>query len=196
MDGRKKRWTIVIVLAVLLIAGSFYGSWQKNTSSEAVSGGRQQDNPRPAGGEIVVYLSGAVHRPGLYKLKPGSRVVDAIEAAGGLAAVADSHRVNLAQSVKDGMHIYVPSTIPSAPAWGNPPASSAAAAVSQTSDRISINTAEKGELEKLPGIGPALAERIIDYRQTNGPFHETAELKKINGIGDAKFKRIKDKITL
>ncbi|MDR3588572.1 MAG: ComEA family DNA-binding protein [Negativicutes bacterium] len=205
MDGRKKRWTIVVVLAVLIIGGSFYGSWQKSTPSETVIEGGQQDNLRPAGGEPVVYLSGAVNRPGLYKLKPGSRVVDAVEAAGGLAATADSRRVNLAQPVKDGMHIYVPSTAAGGPAAGSPPASAAgassaaaaaSAAGSQTSERISINTADKGELEKLPGIGPALAERIIDYRQTNGPFHETAELKKISGIGEAKYNRIKDRITL
>ena len=196
MDGRKKRWTIVIVLAVLIIGGSFYGSWQKNSTSETVSGGVQMDNPRAVGGEPVVYLSGAVNKPGLYKLKPGSRVVDAIEAAGGLAAIADSHRVNLAQPIKDGMHIFVPSTLPSVPAWANPPANSSAAAASQTSDKISINTADKGELEKLPGIGPSLAERIVDYRQTNGPFHEIAEIKKVTGVGEAKFNRIKDRITL
>ncbi len=196
MYGRKKRWAIVIVLALLIVGGGFYGSWQKNTSSETVTGGAQPDNLRPVGGEPVVYLSGAVNKPGLYTLKPGSRVTDAIEAAGGLASVADSRRVNLAQPIKDGMHIYVPSTIPVGPAGGGAPADSSVAAGSQTSEKISINTAEKGELEKLPGIGPAVAERIIDYRQTNGPFHEIAEIKKVNGIGEAKFNRIKGRITL
>lgn len=204
MDDRKKRLTIVLVLAGLITGGSFYGSWQKSTVSETVSGGTQTESPRPGGAELVVYLSGAVARPGLYKLKPGDRVADAIEAAGGLASIADNRRVNLAQPVKDGMHIYVPSSLPAAaPSSSHPanhpaeqPASSSAAPVLQASEKIGINTAEKEELEKLPGIGPALAERIIEYRRINGPFHEIAEIKKVNGIGEAKFNRIKDRITL
>ncbi|MDR3565245.1 MAG: ComEA family DNA-binding protein [Negativicutes bacterium] len=205
MVRQKKRLVLVIVLALLIVGGSFYGFWQRNTVSESVSGGLETDNPRMGGSEPLVYISGAVSQPGLYKVKPGSRVVDVIEAAGGLAAVADSHKINLAQPVKDGMHVYVPSTPPSVPALSHSPvhsgaaaatAAPAAAAVPQSSDRSSINTADQSELEKLPGIGPVLAARIIDYRQTNGPFHEISEIKKVPGIGTAKFQQIKDRITL
>ncbi|HWQ61095.1 MAG TPA: ComEA family DNA-binding protein [Negativicutes bacterium] len=195
MGGLRRRWLIVIALAGLIIAGSFYDHWRKTAPPEkpAVPVPAAQ-TAAVADGRPVVHVSGAVNKPGVYEVGPGSRVVDAVNAAGGLAAEADAARVNLAQSVKDGMQVNVPAT----GAAGHAPGTTAAeaAAGSAGTGKVSINAAGRGELESLPGIGPVLAERIVEYRRANGPFRDVTELKKVNGIGDGKFNRIKDRITL
>jgi len=145
---------------------------------------------------IRVYVSGAVLVPGVYALPWDSRVEDAVAAAGGGAADADLPRVNLAARLRDEQQIYVPGqaeavtpVLPTAP----PPASSTG--TSRTpGQKININTASAAELEALPGIGPVLAQRIIDYRQANGPFGRLEDIKKVKGIGDKTFEDLKDLI--
>jgi competence protein ComEA len=181
MEGLKRHWLIILGLAALIVAGSFWGHWQKTAVPEKTA---SVVPAQPAAdGRPVVYVSGAVNKPGLYKIAPGSRVIDAINAAGGLALGADANRVNLAQAVRDGLQIHVP--VVGAPAA--PPGEAG---------KVSINAAGAGELEKLPGIGPVLAQRILDYRKANGPFRAIGDLKKVTGIGDSKYDQIKDKITL
>lgn len=191
MGGLRRRWLIILALAGVIVAGSFYDHWRKAVPPEMPAPAAQA--VPAAGARPAVHVSGAVNKPGVYEVGPGSRVVDAVNAAGGLAAEADAARVNLAQPVKDGMHVHVPA------------AGQASSVRSGTADRaapapgngkVSINAADRGEFESLPGIGPVLAERIIEYRRANGPFRDVTELKKVNGIGEVKFDRIKDRITL
>ncbi len=146
----------------------------------------------PTPGRIVVYVSGAVQAPGVYALPDGARVDDAIKAAGGPAADADLARVNLARRLHDEEQVYVPRL-----GETNPPVPPAGATGSDsTTGKININTATATELATLPGIGPALAQRIVEYRQAHGPFARIEDLKKVSGIGDKVFERIKDLITI
>lgn len=142
--------------------------------------------PTPAAfKEIKVYVGGAVARVGVYTLKEGQRVEDALAAAGGASALADLSRLNLAARVRDEMQIYVP--LP-----GENTASS-----SQIADpRIDINTASAALLETLPDVGPVTAQNIISYRQKNGPFKRVEDLTEAKLVGPSAFAKIKDLVTV
>jgi competence protein ComEA len=142
-------------------------------------------------GPIRVYVSGAVVRPDVYPVSQGGIVKDALAAAGGPAPDADLSRVNLAQALTNGQQIYVPHVgeIPT-------PGPTSAGGATAISGPININTATQAELESLPHIGPALAARIIAYREKNGPFARIDDIKKVAGIGPATFNDIKDLITV
>lgn len=135
---------------------------------------------------LTVHVAGAVARPGVVLLKEGARVMDAVESAGGPLPEADLDALNLAQPVQDGQKI----TVPRKGEGGAPGASR------EKSGKVNINTADAGELEKLPGIGPTLAERIVSYREKNGSFKSIDELKKVSGIGEKKFSEIKDLVEI
>ena len=127
-----------------------------------------------------------------------------MEYAGGFAPGADASKVNLAKMMKDGMHVDIPVEKAAADKRTGTDSHSSArqsqhnSTVSLSSGKqvININYADKTELDKLPGIGPSLAERIVEYRQENGSFQDLNDLKNVPGIGDAKFNQIKDKISL
>lgn len=150
--------------------------------------------PTPTPAPLVVYVSGAVVQPDVYALPPGSLVKQAIAAAGGFLPDADRARVNLAQSLQDGQQIHVPRVGEAS----IPLLSSGGGASTGTSPKglVNINTASQTELESLPGIGPALAQRIIDYRQANGPFERIEDIKRVRGIGDATFEGLREYITV
>lgn len=188
MSPLKKRLFIIAVLAVLIVAGSFYSFWQKISVQETASSipSSMSQAVHIANNDLVIYVTGAVSHPGVFKIKSGSRIIDAINQAGGLVPGADCSNLNLAQEVKDGMQIQVPANIGQQQEFSS----------KSEKGKININTADKKELDQLPGVGPALAERIIEYRNTNGPFKDITELKKVSGIGDAKYRQIKDKIGL
>jgi competence protein ComEA len=144
-------------------------------------------------GPIQVYISGAVVHPDVYSVSSGAIVRDALALAGGPASDADLNTINLAKTLHDGDQVYVPHVgeVP-------PPAVSAEenseSPSSVPSGPININTATQAELETLPGIGPALASRIIDYREANGPFATIEAIQNVSGIGPATFENIKDLI--
>ena len=146
-------------------------------------------------GPIQVYISGAVANPDVYSVPSGAIVRDALALAGGPASDADLNTINLAKALHDGDQVYVPH-IGEVP----PPAVSAPAGdTSQSSvpsGPININTATQAELETLPGIGPALATRIIDYRESNGPFASIEAIQNVSGIGPSTFENIKELITV
>jgi len=138
--------------------------------------------------EIFVDVTGAVNKPGVYTLTGKSRVIDAIKAAGDSAPGADLSTINLARVLNDGEQIYVDSTV----------VNSAGVRVSKTVRKgpVNINRANKADFDRLDGIGPVIAQRIIDYRKVNGSFLTIDDLLKVSGIGPAKFAQIKSKITL
>src|SRR5512139_513654 len=139
---------------------------------------------------INIYVAGAVKKPDVYALPLNSIVKDAITAAGGATADADLDRINLATRLADQMEVYVPRKGEAAP-----PSAPDAPAPDAPAAKININTASVEELDKLPGIGPALAKAIIDYRTTNSPFQQIEDINDVKGIGDALFEKIKDQIT-
>lgn len=144
---------------------------------------------------LIVDVSGAVLNPGVYELKEGSRVDDAIQAAGGLSEDADTSALNRASLLSDGMKITVPRQGEAAregsPAVGDARVSSDA---STAKSLININTASSEELQTLNGVGPSTAEAIIADREENGLFATTEDLMRVSGIGDKKFAKIKDAI--
>jgi competence protein ComEA len=138
-----------------------------------------------------VYVTGAVANPQMYTLPPGSRWQDAIDAAGGATQNADLQRINLAQFVHDGDKIEVP--VASANTGGGSSSKTAVPAAGPNFP-IHINTATLEELQQLPGVGPAMAQRIIDYRNANGPFKSMGDLDRVSGIGPSRIKEWEGKI--
>jgi len=152
--------------------------------SEPESTPQATATPRP----LRVYVSGAVEQPDVYVLPPDSIVKDALLAAGGAADDADLDRINLASPVVDGQQVYVPRR-----GEENPPIQPPAAQPA-TGSKVNINTADVTTLETLPGIGPSLAQRIVDYRQTHGPFDQIEDIMEVSGIGPATLEKIRDSI--
>lgn len=145
--------------------------------------------PPPPVKKISVYVSGQVKNISVVTLEDNGdlRLVDAVNAAGGLTDLADADAVNLAAPLTDGQHIQIPTK--------EIFLSQGIAAASPSGDTVNINTADANELSTLKGIGPALSQRIIDYRNEHGAFKSIDEIKNVSGIGEKKFAAFKDKIT-
>jgi competence protein ComEA len=152
--------------------------------------------PTPSA-EVVVHVSGAVKKSGVYRLAPESRVADAIEQAGGATEHADLDALNLAEPLQDGQKIHVPRKGEvSAPAVASvapsrSPRSAPQAAAATPQFPINLNTATAEQLEAIPGIGPVLAQRIIEYRQTRGRFQSVDELLEVRGIGPKRLESMR-----
>ena len=143
----------------------------------------------PTPGLVRVYVSGAVQHPDVYLLPPGSIVKDAIGAAGGALTEADLDRVNLALPLTNSEHVYVPHVGEEDLPVRLPTAQPLSA------DKVNINTADLAALESLPGIGPVLAQQILDYRQAHGSFAKIEDLLEVTGVGPATLDKIREKIT-
>ncbi|MGH2935145.1 MAG: ComEA family DNA-binding protein [Gaiellaceae bacterium] len=141
---------------------------------------RAAPRPRPPA-QIVVDVAGAVARPGLYHLATGTRIADALAAAGGATRTADITLVNLAAPLADGEQVLVPARGVGA----------AAAGTASPTAPLDLNTATAQQLDALPGVGPATAQKIIDYRQAHGPFRAVDELEGVPGIGPSKLAQLK-----
>lgn len=159
----------------------------RNPSGEAVT-----LRPVPTEKPIVVHITGAVPRPGVYALPQGARVQDVISAAGGFLAEAQKDDINLAALVEDGEKLDIPYIEGASPVLATPEEQ----VVTTTTELIDINTASQSELESLPGIGPTTAKKIIEYRETNGPFLSIEDIINVSGIGPGTYERIKDLITV
>lgn len=140
----------------------------------------------PSAPPLVVHVSGLVASPGVYDLPAGSRVRDAIQAAGGPLEEADVDSLNLAALLADGEKIYLPKKGEAAPATAG----------AEPAGKVNLNTATAAQLEALPGVGPVLAQRILDYRQRKGRFSSVRQLLEVEGIGDKKFASLKDHVTV
>lgn len=145
--------------------------------------------PTPTPSPLRVYVSGAVVNPAVYRLPPGSLVEDAVRAAGGPASDADLDRVNLARELLDQQQVYVPRV---GEGSTQPTLSGGIAAPGEP--LININTATAAELEMLPHIGPTTAQRIVEYRETYGPFETIEEIMEVPGVGRATYEEIRDRI--
>ncbi len=214
----------VIVLFVIVLAGTvFYlsksGAAQMNSGPVKLiqPGGASADtvtSPEPEKPRTVsVHVSGKVAKPGLYELEPASRVQDAIEAAGGASGNADLETINLAEKLQDGQQVYiapkgrVPPPVVSVVRGGEPPSGTRASGSKGGSagvqkykkpgdGTVSINSASADELQHLVGVGPAMAQRIIDYRKEHGAFKSVDELEEVKGIGPKTLAKMKPFVKL
>lgn len=173
---------VIVALAVTIGIGIFRGA---TAPVEHVRvDGAESDAATPA--VLYVHVSGAVATPGLYVLRGGARVVDAIAAAGGFAEGADHGAVNLARPVADGEQLAVP-------AVGETPPDGASGSSAPAGDGlVDLNTADVAALDTLPRIGPAIAQRIIEWRDANGRFTAVEDLLAVPGIGDKMLESLRD----
>ncbi|MEW6227006.1 MAG: helix-hairpin-helix domain-containing protein [Bacillota bacterium] len=222
LSGRQR--FVVAVLLVAFIAGSLVLAVKRITRPDVVidqgpvaggagykveaaerqeSPGAQEEKPRL----ITVHVCGAVAKPGVYTLPDGSRVADAVMSAGGLTGNASPESINMASMLVDSAQVCVPAKDPPRPGQAGVPAGvgvDAARAPGQappapgarTSGKVNINTATVAELETLPGIGPALALRILEFRSANGKFERPEQLMDVSGIGPKKYAALKDLVTV
>lgn len=174
-----------VVVGLLLLIRHLGGG---GSSTPAVTPLQAPVRPKAAAATklLVVDVAGAVRRPGLYRLRAGSRIDDAIASAGGPTAKAQLDTVNLAAPIADGEQVVVPRRGP-----GGAAAASAPAAGSSPTAPLDLNSATLEQLEALPGIGPVTAQKILDYRQQHGAFHAIEELQGVPGIGPAHMAQLK-----
>ena len=189
MKYKLKPYMIIILILCVLVG--IYFLWPIITDESdsvlaegGVDGNSSISNVAEISNKPIAYITGAVVSPGLYELENSATVGDVIKLAGGLLPYADVESINMAKSVTGGDHIHVVFNF-----HGNPEAL-------LRGNKININTATAKELDSLPGIGPAMAKRIEEYRSQKGPFTSVESIKGVKGIGDGVFKKIKDKITI
>ena len=198
---------LLIVILAFIWLFSIYGndppkneikkSQESNNEIEFKLGIKEKENKT-----IMVDISGEIITPGVVKLPEGSRIIDAITAAGGKTEDADLSKVNLAYILDDGVQLYIPryneklekEIVQTEPGVGI--IQEGINTTSKKESKVNINTANKEKLATLPGIGEGTAEKIIEYRSKTGKFNVIDEIKKIPGIGESKFKSLKDKITI
>lgn len=203
--GRPRPWLLLIALVVLalVIAGVVWWRGQARPvrqplevvapgSPVALPGAAEpSDVPGGASGRVMVDVAGKVARPGVVTLRSGSRVAEAITAAGGLLPGTSTAGVNLARKVNDGEQIVVgtpltsASSVPSAPTGGD---------AGSGQDTLDLNTATPEQLDELPRIGPATAAKIVDFRTAHGPFRSVDQLLDVPGIGEATLAGIRDRL--
>lgn len=193
-------------LAVALFAGIAIGALAVSLSGRSgpapiyitPPGPTTTPMPDPTPVSLKVHLSGEVIAPDVYELPPGAILQDAIEAAGGLTDAAAADVVNLALPLASGMHIHIPTLeqIESEPALIDRSGSLIVPLDEPVSELINLNTATLEELEQLPGIGPITAQKIIDFRQANGPFVTVEDIQNVSGIGPGKLEQIRDLVTV
>ncbi|HEX6684472.1 MAG TPA: ComEA family DNA-binding protein [Candidatus Limnocylindrales bacterium] len=184
-DPGRRGVKVLAIVAALAIAVVALLMWQSQPREEPVAVVEASGSARVAPAELVVAVSGQVHRPGLVRLPPGSRVADAIQAAGGPLPGVDLTTVNLARKLNDGELIAV-----------GVPAGGGGEAVPGEPVKVNLNTASLAQLDTLPGVGPVLAQRIIDFRAKRGGFRSVEELRQVDGIGEETFARLKDLVML
>jgi competence protein ComEA len=179
---------LAIVTAVVVCTAAFVAWWSRPHATPVPTAVASTSIAPSRPATLIVSVNGRVRKPGLVRLASGSRVADAIDAAGGVLPDTDLTALNLARKVVDGELIVVGA--PPVPAGGAPGAAGPAGG------QVNLNSATLAELQTLPGIGAVLAQRILDYRTAHGQFQSVNELRQVDGIGTATFNKLKDKVTV
>lgn len=171
------RWGWIFLFTGLALA-LVVGSWRGREPAKEGEAERREESlsPEAERGEIFVHVAGAVARPGLYRLPRGARVGEAVALAGGFREEADRGAVNLARVLRDGEQVRIPARS------GVPP---------EGNGVLDLNAASLEELERIPGVGPVLAKRIVEHREKQGPFGSPEDLLRVPGIGPSKLREIK-----
>lgn len=195
MPGNRTRSLAVyaVILAVVALIGARWLHRDSNVPPPDSSDGRAAIEVRADAGErATVHVAGEVRRPGVYRLRSGARVHDAVTRAGGPTARADTTQVNLAAKVEDGRQILVPARL-DAQTGGSPPAIATSPSPSSAAP-VNLNTATLEQLDGLDGIGPATAQQILDYRDANDGFGSVEELGDVPGIGDKRLASLREQV--
>jgi competence protein ComEA len=183
---RRRLVSLVLVGAVALLVGLRHLGGHPAAAPLVVAPlAPHAARPAPAARPLVVDVAGAVRRPGLYRLRPGARVADAVDRAGGLTRRAERTAVNLAAPLADGQQVLVAAR--GSPGAGAAGVAGAAGSGSPTSGPVSLSAATAEQLDTLPGVGPVTAQKIVQYRQEHGPFTSVDGLDAIPGIGPARL---------
>ncbi|MDA8097276.1 MAG: helix-hairpin-helix domain-containing protein [Clostridia bacterium] len=190
--GRREQLAVLMVIAVIVFGLGYKYAVVKSRAEMVPAVERAADI---VASEITVHVAGAVEKPGVYRLERGSRVADAVTVADPLPT-SELNALNLAAVLQDGQKVFVPEKPPLPAGTGNeadmaPPAPPGTG----VGGKININTADVGQLQHLPGIGPALADRIVRYRQEHGPFSSVEEIVNVSGIGEKKLEGLQDYAT-
>ena len=188
----KKAGIVVLVIVLGLVVSMFKNGGQEEANAQAEEATVSTEETAAM---IYVDVGGEVKDPSVVELPDGSRVTDAITAAGGLTEQADLTDINRAAFVSDGEKIYIPSQVSELEDDGLSVGEGGGGGTAKSSDgRININTADSTQLQELTGVGPATAEKIIDYRKQNGRFQSIEDIKNVSGIGDKTYEKLKDHI--
>lgn len=179
---------LVAAVAVNVLSGAATASQIEVRSASADSAQAGQGDEGAHQESLFVHVSGAVANPGLYELRPGARVADAVQAAGGFAETADTTSCNLARKLQDGEQIIVASAATAEAQQGG------TAPTATTGGLVNINTASADQLQQLPGIGTSTAQKIVAERLANGPFQSVDDLTRVSGIGEKKLAALRELI--
>ena len=217
--NKKNKILLIVIVAIVAISSYYFifdrkEEWLNNqeqnleikeeikTNDQIENNSNEQQLEKNE--NIIVHVSGAVNKEGIVELKNNSRIIDAIDKAGGLKDEADITNINLAYIIEDGMKIHIPSKeekestiiVESNIDSGTVEQSNEIKSNNNKKLKININTATKTDLETLPGIGESTALKIIEYRKEKGNFKLIEDIKQVNGIGENKFNKIKELITV
>ena len=198
---QRKKVIIICILVIILVGWKIYDSsnFETEEESQIMDSNIQESKTEDEEELVIVHVTGEVKKPGVVRVKEGSRVEDIVKAAGGLTENADISNINLAYVVEDGTKIRIPSTDDEKQEEYITQSIGEGIIMQEESNNsrgsiVNINTANETELEELPGIGASIAGRIIEYRNKNGKFKSIEDIKNVTGIGDSKFEKIKDLI--
>ncbi|MDR1509721.1 MAG: ComEA family DNA-binding protein [Synergistaceae bacterium] len=215
-----KKWIflcsgIACLLVVFVAAALFRGKFaaEEEIVPISVNAAPEDISEEPVSSKWAVYVTGEVMFPGMYEIEPGSRVNDALRAAGGFSPRADREAVNIAAKLRDEAHISVPAihenpraetetpkpmpAVPSSGGAGTRGVSYPASVKAEEKDsKIDLNRADAESFATLPGIGPKLSAAIVAYREENGPFGSVEELRSVSGIGEKRFEAVRELVTV
>jgi competence protein ComEA len=184
---------VCVVLALLAVVGQRLARAGAASQPEIAAVPLEPVAEAPARAVLVVHVVGEVRQPGLYRLRDGARIADAVHRAGGALPDADLAAVNLAAPLVDGIQILVPAR---APAVGTlAPGGAAGGSAGAPSAPVSLSSATVEDLDQLPGVGPITAQKIVDYRTEHGPFASVDDLDAVPGIGPARIEQLRDLVT-
>lgn len=181
-----------VALAALALLGQRLAQAGASRAPEPVAVPLQPVTEAPPRTLLVVHVVGAVRRPGLYRLREGARIADAVRRAGGAVGDADLAAVNLAAPLVDGVQILVPTMLAPGVAASGGAGASAGSGVGGT---VSLSSATIEQLDELPGVGPVTAQKIVDYRAEHGPFASVDDLDAVPGIGPARIEQLRELVT-
>ena len=182
---------VCVALAILALVGQRLAQAGAAQEPEVAAAPLEPVTAAPLRAVLVVHVVGEVRRPGLYRLRDGARIADAVRRAGGARRGADLAGLNLAAPLVDGIQVLVPARAPA----GAPPPASLPSGSDAPSGPVSLSSATAEELDELPGVGPITAQKIVDYRAEHGPFGSVDDLDAVPGIGPTRIEQLRGLVT-